>query len=524
MSARGLYEAVLIELNKTNAPNIMLDDFNYFINKAIQQYINKRYNIYDISQQTTDDIRVLKATAILDVVKTPYNEKINDSVNWNDFMFMGATYTAELPQDYYHLLNCMCFYKVNNTYSCWDKGKIARAKATRLTADAWSQVVDNYWNRPTFKNPYYYIHNVNTSKDVPTNPVNQNIGDIENTGTDKLYEERVSLNLSNGVLNVNLEDLKLAEATTPQEILATTSEELTTAYVDGNPERLDASNRNVANLVIPTTTSSSQSSQASSSQAQAGTTRAGSVTTMAAATMATPATSTSMTMSTDVKNLVGVATTTTELPKTAKVGDYGISTDRGLVKKTVTNYGTESWTKEEPKKNDLFKFKNRYYLVNGQLKLSEVRANTSKTDANYLNGEQIEDPFRTIDINGFIKDSDGNKYPQRSSQVRYGNASKVLLEIRYGEDTSTFELFKVMVDYIKAPQHIRLTQEQIDRTLDYSQILEFPDYVCQEIVNELVTIIMENISDQRLQTHPVVSQSIANPAQQQTPDAATTAK
>lgn len=198
---------------------------------------------------------------------------------------------------------------------------------------------------------------MNTSKDVPTNPVNQNIGDIENAGTDKLYEERVTLNLSNGVLNVNLEDLKLAEATTPQEILATTSEELTTAYVDGNPERLDASNRNIANLVIPTTSSSSQ---VSSSQAQAGTIRAGSVT-----TTATPAVSTSMTMSTDVKNLVGVATTTTELPKTAKVGDYGISTDRGLVKKTVTDYGTESWTKEEPKKNDLFKFKNRYYLVNG---------------------------------------------------------------------------------------------------------------------------------------------------------------
>jgi hypothetical protein len=45
-------------------------------------------------------------------------------------------------------------------------------------------------------------------------------------------------------------------------------------------------------------------------------------------------------------------------------------------------------------------------------------------------------------------------------------------------------------------------------------MLEFPDYVCQEIINELVHIVMENISEQRLQTHPVVSQSIANPAQQ----------
>jgi len=36
-------------------------------------------------------------------------------------------------------------------------------------------------------------------------------------------------------------------------------------------------------------------------------------------------------------------------------------------------------------------------------------------------------------------------------------------------------------------------------------MLEYPDYVCQEIINELVHIIMENIGDGRLNTHPVVS-------------------
>ena len=55
---------------------------------------------------------------------------------------------------------------------------------------------------------------------------------------------------------------------------------------------------------------------------------------------------------------------------------------------------------------------------------------------------------------------------------------------------------------------------------DTSDVLEFPDYVCWEIINELVHIIMENISDQRLQTHPVVSQSIANPTQAQAPETA----
>ena len=62
MTARQLWEATLIELNKVQAPSLLLEDYNYFINKAVYQFINKKYNIYDVNQQTTDDIRVLKAT------------------------------------------------------------------------------------------------------------------------------------------------------------------------------------------------------------------------------------------------------------------------------------------------------------------------------------------------------------------------------------------------------------------------------------------------------------------------------
>lgn len=84
---------------------------------------------------------------------------------------------------------------------------------------------------------------------------------------------------------------------------------------------------------------------------------------------------------------------------------------------------------------------------------------------------------------------------ERGQNIRYGNRSRVRLEIRYGTDDSVFKLTQVYVDYIKAPQYIRLTQEELDYTEDTSQLLEFPDYVCQEIINELVNIIMENISD-----------------------------
>jgi hypothetical protein len=60
-----------------------------------------------------------------------------------------------------------------------------------------------------------------------------------------------------------------------------------------------------------------------------------------------------------------------------------------------------------------------------------------------------------------------------------------------------------------------LSQEQLDLTEDTSQMMEFPDYVCQEIINELVHIIMENGRDDRLNTHIPVSQTVANPTQQQ---------
>ena len=103
---------------------------------------------------------------------------------------------------------------------------------------------------------------------------------------------------------------------------------------------------------------------------------------------------------------------------------------------------------------------------------------------------------------------------QKEAAYRYGNASSVRMEIRYGKDASIFTLDKVYVDYLKSPQFVVLSEEQIDSTLDSSQIMEFPDYVIYEIINTMVGLIMENTSNPRLQTNIPISQTIA-PAQQQ---------
>lgn len=104
---------------------------------------------------------------------------------------------------------------------------------------------------------------------------------------------------------------------------------------------------------------------------------------------------------------------------------------------------------------------------------------------------------------------------EKFPQLRYGNTSKVRMEIRYGKDNSVFELSNIYVDYLKSPKFVRLTESEVDEVEDNSQIIEFPDYVCQEVVNELVTLLMENSSDPRIQSQIPVNQSIASPQPQQ---------
>lgn len=345
---------------------MLLQDFNYYINKAINQYINKRYNIYDINQQTSDDLRVLKATTILTPKKV--NHKLSEFTAGSSKLF-GGTYEVNMPLDYMHILNCICVYQVGQQFKCYDKDDMVQFAAKRLTADTWSIILNDYYNRPLPWRPYYYIHHVNTDTDIPTNPINNtDILDSTTIGTDSISNY--------GKQSVIVYVVK---------------------YEDEN-------NNQYTNNSIES--------------------------------------------------------------------NYEINT---------------------------FKKNNPDYKI---IETIEVLSSVEKSEISNLP--------RTISLKN-IKNS---SLVEKKSGVRYGNSTNVRMEIRYGQD-DTFTLKNVLVDYIKSPQYIRLTQEQVNLTKDTSQIMEFPDYVCQEIINELVLLVMENTADPRLQTHSIVTQSIANPVQQQ---------
>lgn len=432
MTARQVFEAMLVELNNTSSPSLLLDDYNHFINKAIDMYINKRYANYDTTQQTTDDLRVLKSTAILPVEKkivennaaafgstgSSADKELYDLIS-KDKSF-DAIYEVNLPADYLHTLNCTCIYSVNQTSGCYDAGDVARYAAKRLTADSWSTIMNDYYDRPTPQNPYYYIHNINTSKDLPTNRYVPESGTL-GKGTD-LYPATTS------------------STTTVYEL-----------YKDG--KRISTHN-------------SLNSANAERNKLD--------ILSVSASAPTSGATGLAIYKNTDNKYVVYNGTAVVTTKNTKEEADAIVAELRTALTPVAVPAASG------------------FSIVS-----VTVQNNTPVNFATMINSNNIE--VSTI---------------EKKAGVRYGNTSTVRMEIRYGQG-DVFILKGVMIDYVKAPQHVRLTKNQLDLTKDTSQILEFPDYVCQEIINQLVTLVMANNGDPRLQTTPVVSQSIVDVAQQQ---------
>jgi len=159
MTVREVYEYSLIETNKVEAPTLLLEDYNYYINKAIFAYANKKYNVYDANQQSTDDLNILKGS-----FHVPSGSLTATTGN----KLQGATYTATLPLDYFHLLNCTCEFLPTSNFKCYSTSESIYFGAKRMTAEMWPEIINNAYLKPSYRNPYYYINNV-TDVAPPTN-------------------------------------------------------------------------------------------------------------------------------------------------------------------------------------------------------------------------------------------------------------------------------------------------------------------------------------------------------------------
>ena len=152
MTIREFYDKTLIELNKVEAPSLLLEDFNYFANKAVQQYTNKIYNRYDTTQQTTDDLSALKSTTRLTVEE---DNEFGESAPKE-----SKTYYCQLPTNYLHLLNCIVEFTGGGVGMCKSETK-KQSMARRLTSDMYPSIISNAYFKPSYRCPYYFINNTN---------------------------------------------------------------------------------------------------------------------------------------------------------------------------------------------------------------------------------------------------------------------------------------------------------------------------------------------------------------------------
>lgn len=468
MTSKQLFEFALIELNKKEAPSLLLEDYNYFINKAINQFINKVYNAYDINQQKSDDLRVLKSTAVLTpTLNNDYSQALASSL-------FKATYEVDLPDDYLHILNCVVEYQLLQNYKCYNKDTLWHQGAKRLTADMFSQVINNYYLRPSYKNPYFYINNVTTDVTYPITEAPTPIS-IGTTVTDSWL---ITYAASAGTLTIVKNGVSSTFTYAASGLVA--NQYTTIVQLAGL----------INGLGIPTI-------------------QVGSTTLLINNAIAL-----GISGATDVSGTSGITVAsgpTTNTTLDTYIIGFATGTDIVTIVKNGVSYAF-TYNSGTPGVNEYKTQANLVTLINAlEIPTVEIGTNIVINGATALGITGITQTTSALTITTGPASPSTETLVQRVADYRYGNRSKVRMEIRYGKDASTFLLQKVYIDYLKAPQFIRLTQEQVDAVEDNSQLLEFPDYVSQEIVNELIHLLMENASDPRLQTHIPINQSIAQP-------------
>lgn len=276
----------------------------------------------------------------------------------------------------------------------------------------WSQVINNAYNKPSYRNPYFFIHNVNSQSGLPTNSYTPQRGTDVNLSTSNFRGTITCTTATN--LTINGETVTNFTGTGSYE--GATSVDISNNTISGGTMIL------VGSFTVVTADQS------------------------------------------NIGEFSGTATAS---------GANTVYSNNSVIKINVTSA----------------------VLVNNIYSKEAITLTIPQNSITLGNGSTLN----TV---------------ERTGGHRFGNVTRVRLEIRYGKDNSLFQLDKVYVDYLKTPQHIRLTPLQLDTTEDTSQVLEFPDYVCQEIIKELVILVMENSSNPRLQTNIPINQAIPSQTQQ----------
>jgi len=141
-TARTIYIDILTELVREEAPTLYLEDFLYYYNKAISEYMKRRYELTEATQQLTDDLRFWKKKHVDNRMSIPIGD-------------IGVSDGYE----YRHLLNCIIYADLQfPDIDCGQlPGKAKAYKAVRMTSAVKAGIIDNMFLEPKYYRPYFDI-------------------------------------------------------------------------------------------------------------------------------------------------------------------------------------------------------------------------------------------------------------------------------------------------------------------------------------------------------------------------------
>lgn len=164
MTAKQMIDYALIEQNKIEAPSLEIIQYNYFLNKSIDNVLKLNYGYYDINQHQTDKLYPLKKRVKISLDTSNMDGTISMDTGNAAKTYSSTTiplYLTErgikflLPDDYWHLLSAKLVMRPKNSntsgVNCNTNGAygntIERA-LKRGTSDILAASLNNAYNRP----------------------------------------------------------------------------------------------------------------------------------------------------------------------------------------------------------------------------------------------------------------------------------------------------------------------------------------------------------------------------------------
>jgi hypothetical protein len=163
MTAKEAYQNGLTELRKQKSPSIHLEDWNYWYNKGLQEYTNERYNLFDTTQQLSDDLAALTTSSTMTITQTGLvysGAYTGGSLEPSVPVSIGKKYGSDFykfktPDNYWHMLGSHVTTATKIPYKCHPRGFEINFPSKRLTANIAGGIMNNSFLRPDFKRPYH---------------------------------------------------------------------------------------------------------------------------------------------------------------------------------------------------------------------------------------------------------------------------------------------------------------------------------------------------------------------------------